>query len=155
RGQRIDDERGLVIVEQIAAALAFAHRQGVAHGDVDADAIVFDAEDNAYLGGFAIDAGEPSAASEDVLRFAALVPRMVGHDMPAALAAVVDDAAVATGAVPAEAFVDAVRAGRGTRGTAEAPGPDDARNPYRGLRPFGEADARDFFGRVSAVAGIV
>jgi DNA-binding SARP family transcriptional activator/basic membrane lipoprotein Med (substrate-binding protein (PBP1-ABC) superfamily) len=39
-------------------------------------------------------------------------------------------------------------------GTEEPP-PSVARNPYKGLRPFGEEDAEDFFGRDALVANIV
>ncbi len=42
------------ILEQVASALTFAHRNGVIHRDIKADNILLDEEGNAYLGDFGI-----------------------------------------------------------------------------------------------------
>ena len=97
RGEALDHEQGLAIVEQIASALVFAHRQDVAHGDVGSGSVVFDAEGNAYLGGFEIGAGPPPSATDDVRRFASLVPGVLHNDVPLALMAAIDEANVAEG----------------------------------------------------------
>ena len=47
------EEAGKVL-EQVGAALAFAHRNGVIHRDIKADNILLDEEGNAYLGDFGI-----------------------------------------------------------------------------------------------------
>ena len=38
---------------------------------------------------------------------------------------------------------------------ATGPGPSGPRNPYKGLRPFGEADSADYFGREALVARLL
>ncbi len=154
RGEAIDRERGLAIVDQLASALAFAHRQGVAHGDIGSGNVVFDADGNAYLGGFEIGAGPPPSAADDVRRLASLVPAILRNDVPPALMAAIDEASVADPG-SAEAIVDALRASRAAHGITPRTAPDDhARNPYRGLRAFTEADSLDFFGRKAAVTRI-
>jgi len=148
RGEPLDPERRTTIVRQIASALAFAHRQGVAHGNVRASNVVFDGEGNAYLGDFRIGSGPPATIEDDLEQLVALARRMVGD---------------------ARGILGWIESGQGATGAASlaealAPGPSpgeaavavtDARNPYKGLRPFGEADAGDFFGRTSLVAALV
>ena len=53
----LERERVLRLVEQISLALAFAHRQGITHGNVVSSNILFDPEGNAYLGDFLIGGG--------------------------------------------------------------------------------------------------
>ncbi len=52
RGEELDRGRALQVIEQVSSALAFAHRQGVAHGDFDDANVIFDADGNAYVTGF-------------------------------------------------------------------------------------------------------
>ena len=147
RGGVLGRERALRTVSQIASALAFAHRQGVVHGGVCPSNVLFDGEGNAYLADFGVGAGGPSDQSEDLRDAHEAVARHAEER----------DAAVAhrgprRASIEGNRVVDADAIARVALGVLE---PDaitrvrtvDERNPYKGLRPFGEADAKDFFGR--------
>src|SRR5215216_5410792 len=125
RGEPLERERILRLVEQISLGLAFAHRQGITHGNVVSSNILFDAEGNAYLGDFLI-IGVPLAERADV-----------GSDAP-----------------DADALAAAARTALEPTATA-APRRVEERNPYKGLRPFTEVDARDFFGREALIRRLV
>ena len=45
------------VVEQVASALAFAHRQGIVHGRVRPSNVLLDGDGNAYLGDFPVGLG--------------------------------------------------------------------------------------------------
>src|SRR4249919_3454482 len=77
RGEPLERDRLLRVVEQVSLALAFAHRQGVAHGNVGSPNVLFDAEGNAYLGDFLIRGGPPPDPSEDVRELARFVERLL------------------------------------------------------------------------------
>ena len=146
RGEPLAPERRATIVQQVASALAFAHRQGVAHGNVRTSNVLFDAEANAYLGDFRIGVGAPATIEDDLEQLDAIARRLVG-DAPGILGWL----EAADGASGAAALVEALQPGPPSPGEGIASG-TDARNPYKGLRPFGEADAGDFFGRTELVA---
>lgn len=148
RGEPLDPERRATIVRQVASALAFAHGQGVPHGNVRASNIVFDAEGNAYLGDFRIGVGPPPAVEDDLEQLAALARRMVG-DAPGILEWIEAGEGAAGAASLAEALVP------GPASPEAAASATDARNPYKGLRPFGEPDAGDFFGRTALAERLV
>ncbi|NDJ75800.1 MAG: serine/threonine protein kinase, partial [Chloroflexi bacterium] len=50
----LDIETAVRVTNQVAAALALAHRRGVVHRDIKPDNILFDDEGNAYLADFGI-----------------------------------------------------------------------------------------------------
>jgi WD40 repeat protein/DNA-binding SARP family transcriptional activator len=152
RGEPLERDRALRVVEQISFALAFAHRQGVAHGNVGTSNILFDPEGNAYLGDFLIRGGPVRDVSEDVRELAGLATRLLPQDP--AFADLADQVAVGTGALGADAFATAARAALEPTGVAVRR-PVDERNPYKGLRAFTEADAGDFFGRAELAQRLV
>ena len=80
RGEPLERDRVLRVVEQISLALAFAHRQGVAHGNVGSSNILFDPEGNAYLGDFLIRGGPAPDPSEDVRELARLAKRLLPNE---------------------------------------------------------------------------
>ena len=205
-------EAAVRVVDQVAAALGAAHRQGVIHRDVRPANILFDEEGNAYLSDFGIAkevattgalarrsggltfylapeeireeaispatdvyslglvlyellAGEHpfhDAPPSEVLdrQLSAPLPRihLVRPDLPEAVGAVIERA---TAKDPDSRFAEATEFAATLRSalqgpstpleqTAAAPS-DEIRNPYKGLRPFEEADAADFFGREELV----
>jgi WD40 repeat protein/DNA-binding SARP family transcriptional activator/class 3 adenylate cyclase len=144
RGEPLERDRVLRLVEQVSLALAFAHRQGVAHGNVGSSNILFDPEGNAYLGDFMIRGGPAPDPSEDVRELARLAKRLLPNE------AVLDELAesVELGTRTPEADAFAVAARMALEPTAiVSPRRAEERNPYKGLRAFTETDSADFFGR--------
>jgi WD40 repeat protein/DNA-binding SARP family transcriptional activator len=143
RDELLERDRALRVVEQIALALAFAHRQGLAHGSLRSSNVLFDGEGNAYVGDFRVGIEPAPDPSEDVRQLAGLATRLVPNE--ASIAELCARVEVGTGA-DADAFVNAARSALEPTEVAP-PRRVDERNPYKGLRSFTEADARDFFGR--------
>src|SRR5215203_5663885 len=152
RGEPLERERALRAIEQISLALAFAHRQGLAHGNIGPSNILFDPEGNAYLGDFQIGSGPAPDPAEDVRELARLARRLLPKE--ASFVELAQRVEVATDAPPADAFAQACRTALEPTAIA-APRRIEERNPYKGLRPFTEADARDFFGREGLVRRLV
>jgi WD40 repeat protein/DNA-binding SARP family transcriptional activator len=144
RGEPLDRDRALRAIEQISLALTFAHRQGLAHGNVGPSNILFDPEGNAYLGDFQIGSGPAPDPAEDVRELARLARRLLPKE--ASFAELAQRVEAATDAPSADALAQACRMALEPTPIA-VPRRIDERNPFKGLRPFTEADARDFFGR--------
>jgi len=156
----------LRVTEQVADALHAFEVQGVPRGPLHLEDVLLDEDQNAYLSSFSLPP----------------VPSLVdGSPGPradaAALGELLRELLVAVPAAPAAAREVAARAARsgpdGPAGPAQvadelraalapaAPPPRDGggrrplRNPYKGLRPFTEADVEDFFGRTALVERLV
>lgn len=160
------------VIEQVAAGLAYAHARGRVHGNLKPSNVLLDELGNAYLTDFSltaatarraatsftapeIRAGEGPTVRSDVYAFAAVI---AGLEPARQL---VDEAAlhIAMSADPRDRFPDVdscLHALLGNDGSATAAPPRSAvRNPYKGLQPFREPDAEDFFGRESLTADLV
>jgi WD40 repeat protein/DNA-binding SARP family transcriptional activator len=146
RGERVAVDLAVQVVAQIASALAFAHSQGVVHGNLRPSNVLFDGEGNAYLGDFLLAAGPGANPSADVRDLADLTAELLGDRLPGDLRALVERALRGVGIPEAEAFAQAAREVLEPTTDVEPLQPD-ARNPYKGLRAFTEGDAHDFFGR--------
>jgi WD40 repeat protein/DNA-binding SARP family transcriptional activator/class 3 adenylate cyclase len=145
RGEPLERDRVLRVVEQVSLALSFAHRQGVAHGNVGSSNILFDAEGNAYLGDFLIRKGSARDPSEDVRELARFAKRLLPNEP--AFAELAERAELEEEEAPAAvAFAEAARIALDP-GAAAPSRRAEERNPYKGLRAFSEADSPDFFGR--------
>ncbi|HEX6131314.1 MAG TPA: AAA family ATPase, partial [Actinomycetota bacterium] len=107
------------------------HDRGVAHGAVTPSNVLLDADGNAYLADFPIGTREASPAGD----------RRALQDLARELLG------ASAGAGPDGGVAVALPDG------AEPPGA--SRNPYKGLRPFTEIDAEDFFGRRGLVGRLV
>ncbi len=144
RGEPLERDRALRVVEQISLALAFAHRQGIAHGNVGTSNVLFDPEGNAYLGDFLIRGGPAPELSEDLRALAGLVTRLLPKE--SSFSELTARAEAGTGTLDADAFAKIARAAlEPAEGAARRR--VEERNPYKGLRAFTEAEAGDFFGR--------
>ncbi|MGZ8566779.1 MAG: nSTAND1 domain-containing NTPase, partial [Actinomycetota bacterium] len=144
RGELLERDRVLRVVEQVSLALAFAHRQGVAHGNVGSSNILFDPEGNAYLGDFLIRRGPAPDPAVDVRELARFVKRVLPNET--SFAELTERAENGTSAPEADAFAVAARTALEPTAIVSSRRAEE-RNPYKGLRAFTEADANDFFGR--------
>src|SRR5215218_9851744 len=152
RGEPLERERILRLVEQISLGLAFAHRQGITHGNVVSSSILFDPDGNAYLGDFLIRGGPAPDSRKDIRGLARLARLLLPKE--ASFGELAERVEVATDAPSADAFAQACRTALEPTAIA-VPRRIEERNPYKGLRAFTEADARDFFGRDGLIRRLV
>lgn len=151
--------------EQVASALAYAHRQSVVHGRISASDVSFDLDGNAYLGGFSIGVETDRAGGDGGVKsdIAGLATLLVDHVPEAWLDN--DDvrqliSSASSGAYRrVEDFARDFRRALGRDVTAMAGSRtrdrSELRNPFKGLRAFHETDAADFFGRDDLIENVV
>ncbi len=177
----LESAAALELLHEVGAALTYAHRRGVVHRDVTPHNVLLDDDGNAYLADF----GMATLLGETAVRYvegtpsaAYLSPELLAgeHGSPASdvfSLGVLTEAMLTDGAVsPAvgevwacamerppedrygsiDEFLEALTQAMG--GATERV-LSELRNPYKGLRAFGEADAPDFFGRDHLVAELV
>jgi DNA-binding SARP family transcriptional activator/WD40 repeat protein len=154
RSGPMDAGRANQILQQVAAGLAAAHRGGVCHGNLRASNVLFDDEGIAYLTDFSVGIGAVRA-SEDLQAFAELARETFGERLPMALGEVLRRAGSARDRAEVATIYAEVASSLGTRPERSTRITTEVRNPYKGLRPFREADAGDFFGREAFVARLV
>jgi DNA-binding SARP family transcriptional activator/class 3 adenylate cyclase/ABC-type glycerol-3-phosphate transport system substrate-binding protein len=171
----LDPEGAVRVVDQVASALALAHRLHTVHRDVKPANVLLDEEGNAYLSDFGIaedltdwreviPAGSLGYSSPEQLRGEAATPRsdiyglgmvvqelLNGHGLAPGVADVVTRA---TADDPEGRYAEAgdlavaLRNAFGLSVQRSSIGSGaEARNPYKGLQAFTEADVDDFFGR--------
>jgi DNA-binding SARP family transcriptional activator/WD40 repeat protein len=136
------------VVEAVGEALAYAHRNGVAHGSIDPASVVFDGEGNAYLSEFSVahHAGsDTDIVAGDILDLAMLIGRSVAETDR--LDEFLSAASTPGGFADVSTLVQAWRRATGKAVSDPAKTLTDTRNPYKGLRAFSELDAADFYGR--------
>ncbi|MEY2583135.1 MAG: hypothetical protein QOE09_2984 [Ilumatobacteraceae bacterium] len=175
----------LAIFETVAAGVASAHRHGVVHGRLRPENILFDDEGNAYVSDLGVDeicagvitfattaydaperlGGILATPAADIYSLGVLLQQLLsgapppldgplptGHDR---VAGVIARAIDADPSARPETVDDLVVQLRKALAVAVDPTFAAARNPYRGLEAFEQADAVDFFGREQAVAEMV
>lgn len=147
-------ERATRILEQIASALAAAHRRGVAHGDLRASNVLFDDEGNAFVTDFSIGL-PPEATLNDLTAFANLARETFDGRVPMSFAELLRTVEMTRPSGNGEQPFAQIAASMASSADPTRVAFTDVHNPYKGLRPFLEADAGDFFGREAFVDRLV
>ncbi|HUG32676.1 MAG TPA: BTAD domain-containing putative transcriptional regulator [Acidimicrobiia bacterium] len=172
----IDQATARNVLHHVGEALDHAHSQGIFHGDLNPANILLDASGNAYLSDFDITARLLDSEIVEVVsessEFRAPEISSTGPTAAADLFALgriartlIDDPDIsqvlgrATATTPshrypsAASFLTELDTALGSE--PEVIRPTVSRNPYKGLRPFEEADASDFHGRGELVERLV
>ena len=165
RGDRLPVSQIDEIVERVGDALATAHRVGVVHRDVRPANVLFDEDRHPYLAdfGIAVEHSDDAAALDDMVGLAETASQLLGRLDPVDAADVEQRRSVLRRATSGEIESIAALLGewRLARGATPSPTPTPDRprhrrnaglvvNPYKGLRPFTEAERGEFGGRSSA-----
>lgn len=172
----LDDSQRRLLITQIGEALSQAHQLGVVHGSVAPRTVTLDENGNGYLSGAGfvmrltdappvrseytppeLERGEPLGVAADVFGLGCLIRSLLGETgMDQSVSAII---ARATADRPGERYPsigDLLLQLAPLLGESGATaGFTPARNPYKGLEAFGEADARDFHGRTRAVGDLI
>lgn len=154
----------LRVIDETAQAVAYLHRQGIVHGSLTPASIRLDDDDHARVAGAGLATllGDPDP-QDDLTALGDLTQRLLldGTRVEAAVADL-EEVVSAAGAGQYARVADFRRDLRRAAGAdvvamamAVPPSSDRVENPFKGLRPFQEADADDFFGRESLVADVV
>ena len=166
------------VVEQIGAALAYAHSLGITHGSLTPDRVILDEAGNAALLGFPIAnllpgggvtnpaytapetlAGEPPTPATDVYSLGVLAYELLEGDINSDRALISENPAVARALSESPAdrqdsvveFLLEFDPSTDSRSDRLS----SVRNPYKGLSAFYESDASDFFGRTAETSQLV
>jgi DNA-binding SARP family transcriptional activator/WD40 repeat protein len=165
------------LVNQLGGAVAATHQVGLVHGNIRDSNVLFDDLGNAYLADFPVianrrsDTATPQTDSADFARliWSVLVGRAArvheqGHlfavlrgerpDVPQSVAELVTrfmDQSEGNFPYPAADFLARWNQTCGSGQSAADTPKWSGDNPYKGLRPFDETDAEDFFGREALV----
>lgn len=157
------------VLEQVAAARSALRSHGREHGALRLDDVLLDEHGNAYLAGFnlaeqvapiAAGAGQGTGGRyADVASLGHLLHELLDRlpGAPPAAFAVADRTAVNGSFSGGEDLCGALRTALRPVLPAQRTVSERValRNPYKGLRAFSEADARDFFGRADLVERLV
>jgi DNA-binding SARP family transcriptional activator/WD40 repeat protein len=178
RAGPISPDAALAILDQVGDALGYAHDQGVIHGRIHASNVLLDETGNAYLSDFSVGLADSSTSIDgDIADFSVLAHRLLtgreprnvedgyelsvrGTDVSRSIAEVLDAALVRREFSRIDHLLRDLRRATGLDAPDRVPesglrARSSARNPYKGLRAFQEADAGDFYGRADLVEKLV
>ena len=163
-GEPVSIEEVGSLLNHLGPALAHAHRHNVEHRDIKPSNVLLDEDGNAYLTDFGIARDLPSGAAGGIAGDVSALGQVLARCLEGGQLdpAVSDFLARATTSEPGVRFetVAALMAAweeahGGTGPVLEDVSYTPTRNPYKGLRAFGELDAADFHGREDEVDELI
>ena len=140
---RLQTDRALLVVDQIASALGFAHRHGSRTGTSGLPTCCSTASGTPISPTSHRDRTAPEPV-DDIRDLASLVRRTCSRTVRRAIEELIERAQRGRDAAARRLPGPRVRSSNPRRRTSVSP--LDVRNPYKGLRAFTAADSRDFFG---------